>query len=195
MGRAGAARDGAARRSIRQGRASAALPEHGCHSRPGADSLSAPLLVRAAREHDLDAIVRLIAADDLERDRERVEHPPPPASVAAFHEIDRDPRPEPIVAERDGVVVATAQLDFLPSLRLQGGERAQVAGVRVASSERGRGVGRLLLEEIVARAARRGCLVVRLTTDKRRSAARRFSEALGFEATHHGMKLRLPRAT
>jgi predicted GNAT family acetyltransferase len=34
--------------------------------------------------------------------------------------------------------------------------------------------------------------MVQLTTDKRRPAARRFYEALGFEATHEGMKLPLP---
>ena len=34
-------------------------------------------------------------------------------------------------------------------------------------------------------------MTVQLTTDKRRPDALRFYEALGFEATHEGMKLRL----
>jgi GNAT superfamily N-acetyltransferase len=43
----------------------------------------------------------------------------------------------------------------------------------------------------VERARERGCGMVHLTTDKRRPDALRFYEALGFEATHEGMKLRL----
>lgn len=154
----------------------------------------APLTIREARADDLSPIVRLLADDDLGQGRERVEHPLSPAYLAAFREIDRDPRHELIVVERAGEVVATAQLSFLPSLSNQGGERAQVEGVRVASRERGRGLGRFLFAWLIARAEQRGCLVLQLTTDKRRADARRFYEALGFEATHEGMKLRLPAA-
>lgn len=158
---------------------------------PGSD----PLVIRAARETDLEAIVRLLADDAIGRGRERIELPLPPAYLAAFREIDRDPRDELIVVERDGEIVATAQLTFLRSLSHQGSERLQVEAVRVASPERGKGVGRFLFAWIAARAEARGCRVVQLTTDKRCADARRFYEAIGFEATHEGMKLRLPTAT
>ncbi len=74
----------------------------------------------------------------------------------------------------------------------RGRERAQVEGVRVAASHRGTGTGRLLFGWVVSRARERGCRMVQLTTDKRRPDARRFYEALGFEATHEGLKLPLP---
>ena len=61
----------------------------------------------------------------------------------------------------------------------------------MAASHRGSGTGGLLLEWVVGRARERGCRMVQLSTDKRRPGARRFYEALGFEATHEGMKLRL----
>ena len=64
-------------------------------------------------------------------------------------------------------------------------------GVRVASGHRGTGTGRTLFEWVVSRARERGCRMVQLTTDKRRPGARRFYEAVGFEATHEGMKLHL----
>jgi GNAT superfamily N-acetyltransferase len=38
---------------------------------------------------------------------------------------------------------------------------------------------------------RRGCTLMQLTTHKRRTAAHRFYERLGFDASHEGMKLML----
>lgn len=148
-------------------------------------------MIRHAREDDLPAIVRLLADDDLGRERERVEHPVPECYTSAFREINSDPSHELLVVEDAGVVVATAQVSFLQYLTHQGGRRAQVEAVRVLSERRGAGVGRTLFEYIIARARDRGCWVVQLTTDKRRPEACRFYESLGFEATHEGMKLRL----
>ncbi len=154
--------------------------------------MASPFTIRRAEEQDLAAIVGLLADDDLGRTRERVEDPVPASYLAAFAAIDGDPRHELVVVEQDGAVVATAQLSFLPSLSHQGAERAQVEAVRVAADRRGSGIGRALLGWLIARAEERGCGQVQLTTDKRRSDARRFYESLGFAATHEGMKLRLP---
>jgi GNAT superfamily N-acetyltransferase len=43
----------------------------------------------------------------------------------------------------------------------------------------------------VAEAARRGCALVQLTTDTRRTDAHRFYERLGFTASHVGFKMTL----
>ena len=43
----------------------------------------------------------------------------------------------------------------------------------------------------IEEARRRGCLLVQLTTDNRRSNAQRFYAPLGFDASHIGMKLLL----
>ncbi len=148
--------------------------------------------IRPARAEDLPGIVALLADDELGRDRERSGGPLDDAYLEAFAEIDRDARNELVVIEEHGRILATLQLTFLPSLSHLGGERVQIEGVRVATGHRGTGVGRGLLEWVVSRAEERGCRMVQLTTDKRRSDARRFYEGLGFEATHEGMKLRLP---
>lgn len=147
--------------------------------------------IRPARAEDLPEIIALLADDELGRDRERGGSPDD-AYLEAFAEIERDARNELVVVEKGGRIVATLQLTFLPSLTHLGGERAQVEGVRVAAGHRGAGVGRRLLEWVVSRAEERGCRMAQLTTDKRRSDARRFYEGLGFEATHEGMKLHLP---
>lgn len=51
--------------------------------------------------------------------------------------------------------------------------------------------GRALIEHAVGLARRRCCALVQLTTDKRRPEALAFYQALGFVASHEGMKLKL----
>jgi GNAT superfamily N-acetyltransferase len=53
-------------------------------------------------------------------------------------------------------------------------------------------VGKALFEWAIARARERGCVMIQLTTDKSRPAAKRFYEGLGFVASHEGMKLHFP---
>jgi GNAT superfamily N-acetyltransferase len=71
----------------------------------------------------------------------------------------------------------------------QGSRRALIEGVRVARDHRGTGLGTRLFEWAIQRARDRGCRMVQLTTDKSRPDAMRFYEALGFVASHEGMKL------
>jgi ribosomal protein S18 acetylase RimI-like enzyme len=151
------------------------------------------LSFRAATRDDLPAIVRLLADDDLGRQRERFELPLPAGYLEAFAAIDADPNNELIVACLDDDVVGVLQITFTPYLTYQGSWRATVEGVRTAASTRGQGIGTALLQHAIGRAAARGCHLVQLTTDKRRAPARRFYERLGFEATHEGMKLHLRR--
>jgi GNAT superfamily N-acetyltransferase len=48
-----------------------------------------------------------------------------------------------------------------------------------------------MFDWVIAECRRRGCGLIQLTTDKRRTDARRFYESLGFTASHEGMKLTL----
>jgi GNAT superfamily N-acetyltransferase len=107
---------------------------------------------------------------------------------AAFEEISADPNHALVVGEREGEVVACLQLTFIPGLSRGGMRRALVEAVRVRQDLRGQGVGEQLMQDAMARARTRGCGVIQLTTDKRRTAAHRFYARLGFEASHEGMK-------
>lgn len=146
------------------------------------------LLIRQATLEDLPAIVRLLADDDLGRSREDPRTPLDPRYLAAFAAIERDPNQLLVVAEQGGLVVGCLQIGFLPGLSRLGMWRGQIESVRVASSERGGGIGRTLLEWAIAECRARGCGLVQLTTDKTRARARAFYEELGFEASHEGMK-------
>lgn len=148
---------------------------------------------RLAKRQDLPAIARMLSEDALGSQRERYEDPVPEAYYRAFEQIDRDLNHELIVAERNGEVMGTLHLMFLPSLSYQGGLRAQIESVRVDESQRGQGFGSEMMKWTIERARRRGAHVVQLTTHRSRAEAHRFYERLGFQGTHLGMKLSLKK--
>jgi len=148
---------------------------------------------RSAERVDVPAILRLLADDEITRSRgygvvaEEVDA----ATWAAFEAIDADPNNELIVGEDGGEVIATCQLTFTPGLSRGGAWRMTVEAVRVRAESRSGGIGRKLMAYAIDRARDRGCRMVQLTTDKRRTDAHRFYESLGFTASHEGMKLAL----
>lgn len=151
-------------------------------------------IFREARDGDLPAILALLGDDPLGKYRELAlpEHADIPAAYrAAFEVIAVDARNHLFVAEIGGAVVGCFQLTFIPGLTYQGRERAQIEGVRVSQAMRGRGIGKAMMEYAIARARERACVLVQLTTDKRRAKAHEFYRALGFVASHEGMKLQL----
>lgn len=149
--------------------------------------------IRRASRADLPAIIRLLADDDLGRQRESPREPLRESYSVAFAAIDADPRQELVVGEIAGEVVATLQLTFIPYLAYRGGLRAQIESVRVASRRRGGGLGRQLFVWAIERARREGCHMVQLTTNASRADAQRFYTRLGFVPSHVGMKLNLRR--
>lgn len=146
------------------------------------------LTFRAAREADLAAIIALLADDEYGATRETVGGPLAAGYVEAFRQIAENPRDHVIVGERDGEIVASAQLTILSGLGREGRLRAQVEDVRVASACRGERIGEALMEDLCARAKAAGCAWLQLTSNVRRTRARRFYERLGFEMSHAGFK-------
>jgi ribosomal protein S18 acetylase RimI-like enzyme len=149
---------------------------------------------RRATAADLPAIVALLADDGLGATREDASLPLARGYTDAFAAIDADPNQLLAIAEAHGVVVGTLQLSFIAGLSHKGAWRGQVESVRVASSQRGGGLGQQMLEWAIAQCRARDCRMVQLTTDKSRADAHRFYERLGFKATHEGFKLALAPA-
>ena len=147
--------------------------------------------IRTADREDVPALVRMLADDELGRQREDASDPLPESYYDAFRAIDVDPNNEILVACLDGRIVASLQLTYTPSLSYRGSWRATVESVRTTAELRGQGIGSALMHAAIARARARGCGLVQLTTNKVRDDARRFYERLGFAATHEGMKLPL----
>jgi len=155
--------------------------------RDGTDALT----IRDATEADLPAIVAMLADDVNGAKREDPSLPLDPGYLDAFIAIESTPNLHLFVAERDGALVGTFQLYFLPGLSTKGAWRAQIEAVRVASSLRGQGLGAQMIEWAIARARAHGAHVLQLTTMNNRADAHRFYERLGFKPSHLGMKLYL----
>lgn len=147
------------------------------------------IIIRSAARSDLPAITAMLSDDPIARERERASGDTASGYARAFEAITADARNDLLVAEADGRIIACLQLTFIPGLTYKGGERAQIEGVRVAAGTHGAGVGRVILQHAIGLAKARGCVLVQLTTDKRRPEALKVYQALGFSDSHHGLKL------
>ncbi|MCM3845059.1 GNAT family N-acetyltransferase [Pseudonocardia sp. DR1-2] len=145
-------------------------------------------VLRRATARDVPSVVALLADDPLGATRETPEDLAP--YLAAFAELDADPRHLLLVAD-DDTVVGTLQLSLLPGLARRGALRARIEAVRVAAGRRGDGLGATMVRYAVDEARRRGAALVQLTSDRSRTDAHRFYERLGFLRTHDGFSLPL----
>ena len=149
------------------------------------------LKFRLAQADDLIDIVRMLSDDTLGATREKFEPILSSNYLKAFENITSDPNQELTIVEMNGEKIGTFHLTFIQYLTHQGGLRAQIEAVRTNSNFRGQGIGTKVFEYIIDRARQRGCNMVQLTSDKQRPDAIKFYEAIGFVATHEGMKLKL----
>lgn len=152
-------------------------------------ALTDEVVVRVARRQDVPALVALLADDSLGKDRESAADLA--AYLEAWDEMALDPNAEMLVLDVEGLVIGTATLTYARHLARMGMRRCTVESVRIAAAYRGQGLGRVLMDACVDMARARGCGVIQLTSDKRRTDAHRFYQRLGFEASHEGMKLYL----
>lgn len=149
------------------------------------------LIFRHATKDDLLDIVRMLFDDTLGATRETFSDVLSDKYIKAFEIISSDPNQELTIVEMNGEKVATFHLTFIQYLTHHGGLRAQIEAVRTNSNYRGQGIGRKVFEYAINRAKEKGCVLLQLTTDKKRLDALRFYETIGFVATHEGMKLKL----
>lgn len=98
-----------------------------------------PLKIRKAVQADLPAITAMLADDVLGATRE---HPGDAALYeTAWRQIEAQSGNGVLVAELPEGVVGCLQLIVIPGLARQGALRAQIEGVRVASTHRGQDIG------------------------------------------------------
>ena len=152
------------------------------------------LTFRDATPTDIATMIQLSHAGDA-----RGADTPPldPASLtdpryrAAFDEMTGNPHHRLVVAERNGEVVGTIQLSFIPGLPNFGMRRGLLENVHIRADQRGTGLGTQMVQWAIERCREAGCGVVQLTSNKVRTDAHRFYEKLGFAKSHEGFKLKL----
>jgi len=146
---------------------------------------------REALKTDLPRLVKMLADDQLGSTREDMSQPLNSAYLSMFDQIAKDQNNELIVAEINNEIVGMLQITFIPYLTYIGSWRCLIEGVRVHKLHRGKSIGTKLINWAIDRAKEKGCAIVQLTSDKKRSDALRFYEGLGFVASHEGLKLKL----
>jgi ribosomal protein S18 acetylase RimI-like enzyme len=147
------------------------------------------MALREARRDEVRQIVEMLIDDDLGQSREDLNDLTP--YLKGFDAIAADPFNTQYVWEENGELLGCLQLTVIPGIGQKGLLRAQVEGVRVKGARRGSGVGRKMMQAVMAIARGRGCDIMQLTTNKARKDAQRFYEQLGFEKSHEGMKVKL----
>jgi GNAT superfamily N-acetyltransferase len=149
----------------------------------------ADIIVRSAEAADLESIIRVYMGDaDIGHGDswtpERV-----PAYQRAFARIMESPDNLLFVATLDGAVIGTFQVTILPGLVGGGRLRAKFESVHVLPDHRGHGIGAKMIAHAIEVAKSRGAAIVELSSNKKRLAAHRFYERLGFARSHEGFKL------
>lgn len=142
--------------------------------------MSDALIIRSAARSDLDALVSLLGVlFSIEADF----RPDPERQRRGLLRALTDPdRAGVLVAERAGAVIGMVTAQLVVSTA-EGGASAWIEDMVVAAPERGRGVGRRLLEAIEAWATARGASRLQLLADRDNAPALAFYARLGWSPT------------
>ncbi|TCS08627.1 GNAT family N-acetyltransferase [Rhizobium sp. BK418] len=149
------------------------------------------IIIRQAREADLQALIAMFAADPLGGHGDTTDPEAYPEYARAFAAIAASPDQMLYVAERDGDVVGTFQTIVTTSLNARGSSAMIIEAVQTRADMRGQGIGAQMIEFAIAEAKSRGVRLVQLTSNAVRKDAHRFYERLGFKPSHLGFKMAL----
>ncbi len=138
------------------------IPEYGVREATAGDA------------EDIHALARELA--DAVEDRQ----PEPGAVGGRLAELIEEPRAGVIVVEDgEGGIVGAVSYWIKPDLA-HGDTVAEIPMLVVGEKARRQGVGRMLIEEVVERAARSGATLIELVTTRQNETAREFYRSLGF---------------
>lgn len=145
--------------------------------------------IRRAEEKDIPRILELY--DELALPP--VPSPPEGYSVTvkyrkAFAGILASAGHQLIVAEEKGRVVGSLALIVVPSLGHGGKPWMGIENVIVDSRGRRLGVGKMMMDYALAEAKKAGCYKMQLISDKRRTEAHKFYEAIGYTGSGVGFR-------
>jgi len=149
------------------------------------------LLIRQAREDDIDGIVSVLADDTVGGHGNTTDPAARPGYVAAFARIAASPSDRLYVAEFDSQVVGTFQTTLITVMTRHGRPDMTIEAVHVRADMRGKGIGAAMMHFAIEEARRAGVSLLQLTSNVKRLEAHRFYRRLGFVQSHAGFKMRL----
>ncbi|WP_420751632.1 GNAT family N-acetyltransferase [Rhodococcus sp. O3] len=140
--------------------------------------------VQRAVRADVPALVALLSDDETAREGIEIAR-----YEEAYDAVARDSAHYlAAVRDEDDRIVGTMQLSIVPGLSRGGVTRMQIEGVRVAASERSRGVGTAMLEWAHGHGRQRGASLAQVTTDRVCERVRTFFARLGYDDTRVGLE-------
>ena len=129
--------------------------------------------IRDARVADVPALAALVA---------ELGYPTPEATMAVRLDAMHSAGEKVLVAERGGDIVGLLTVHVTPVLHRPTAV-GRLTALVVAERARGAGVGRSLVAAAEHLLAARGCALVEVTSNQRRSDAHAFYQRLGYDAT------------
>jgi len=129
--------------------------------------------IRDARPADVPALAALVA---------ELGYPTPEATMAVRLDAMIDAGEKVLVAERDGDIVGLLTVHVTPVLHRPTAV-GRLTALVVAERARGAGVGRSLVAAAEQFLATRGCALVEVTSNRRRTDAHAFYQRLGYDVT------------
>ncbi|HEY7394363.1 MAG TPA: GNAT family N-acetyltransferase [Gemmatimonadaceae bacterium] len=129
--------------------------------------------IRDANAADVPALAALVA---------ELGYPTPEATMAVRLDAMIDAGEKVLVAERDGDVVGLLTLHVTPVLHRPTAV-GRLTALVVAERARGAGVGRSLVAAAEHILAARGCALIEVTSNQRRTDAHAFYQRLGYDVT------------
>ncbi len=132
--------------------------------------------IRPARREDLAAILALYA--DLETDGKVLDLP---AAESILERMQQYPNYTVYVAVVEGQIVGTFELLIMDNLAHVGAPSGIVEDAMVHPAWRGRGIGKQMMSFALEQCRQAGCYKLALSSNRKREAAHRFYEALGFQ--------------
>ena len=149
------------------------------------------LTVELAAIEDLPGIVAVYADDTVGAGGDGWSEERREAYERGFHAIAASPDIELYVARREGQVIGTIQVLFVPHISGVGALRCILEAVFVSAAARGQGVGAAMLAVAEERARARGAAVISLASNAKRLDAHRFYERHGYVKSHVALRKRI----
>ncbi|MBM3135807.1 MAG: GNAT family N-acetyltransferase [Chloroflexi bacterium] len=146
--------------------------------------------IRPARREDLAAILALYA--DLETDGQVLDLP---AAESIFARMQQYPNYTVYVAVAEGQIVGSFELLIMDNLAHVGAPSGIVEDVVVHPAWRGQGIGKQMMAFALQQCRQAGCYKLALSSNRKREAAHRFYEALGFQKHGYSFVACLERST
>ncbi len=149
------------------------------------------LIFTQANDSDLPELVKMLADDILGSEREEYSKPILQSYIDIFDVIKKDVNNQLIIVRQENKtqIIAMLQITYIPYLTYKGSWRCLIEGVRVDKDYRNKGIGEKVFKWAIEQARSKPCVMIQLTSDKKRQEAIRFYKKLGFVDSHEGFKM------